>query len=192
MILSIRVGAKSLSVDNPALDYLRTSSKKRADGSELAREYFCGFRMMLLPLFLLAVSAQAQAQQLGRLFFTPDQRAVLENLKGKPQVTAQISETITVNGVVRRAGGKNTVWINGVPYQTEDRQAGGVIRAGKPASATSVLVIVPGSGKSLELKVGQSVEVSSGAVSESPARARSAPKAGEGEPHASPENKAGQ
>lgn len=57
--------------------------------------------------------------------------------------------------------------------------------------ATSVPVVVPGSGETLELKVGQSVNVSSGAISE--ARAKSAPQAGAGEPpHASPENQAGQ
>lgn len=158
--------------------------------SELARESPGVPRTIMLTFLFLAIPAQAE--HLGRLFFTPEQRVMLENLKGKPQVAAQISETITVNGLVRREDDKRTtVWINGVP-QIENRPAGGVGRARKPTSTTSVPVVVPGSGKTLELKVGQTVEVSSGAVSETPPRAKSAPKAGEGEPHASPENQAGQ
>lgn len=156
-----------------------------ASRSELARESTGVPRTIMLTLLFLAIPAQAE--HLGRLFFTPDQRVMLENLKGRPQAAAQASETITVNGLVQRGDGKRTVWINGVPQES---QADGGGRTRKPAPAASVPVVVPGSGKTLELKVGQTVEVRSGAVSETPPRA--APKAGAGEPlpHASPESQA--
>ncbi|MBI2311783.1 MAG: hypothetical protein HYU77_04675 [Betaproteobacteria bacterium] len=120
----------------------------------------------LLAVLLVLLPGAAQAQGLGRLFFSPDQRVVLENLKGRPSVPlAQLSETITINGLVQRSDGKSIVWINGVP-QVAGQQASGAGLAGKPASAASVPVIVPGSGKTLSLKVGQSVDVSTSAVRE--------------------------
>ena len=94
-------------------------------------------RLLLIPLFFAAL---AQAEPVGRLFFTPEQRAALETMKGKPPASvAQISETITVNGLVQQSGGKSIVWINGVP-QAEGQQGAGVELAGKPASATSIPV----------------------------------------------------
>lgn len=122
----------------------------------------------LLAVLLVFLPGAAQAQSVGRLFFTPDQRTMLENLKGRPPVAVtQISETITVNGLIQRGDGSNVVWINGVPQAPEQAD---VARRG--VTPTAVPVVLPGSGRTVQMKVGQSVEVSSGALKEGAPAAR--------------------
>ena len=68
---------------------------------------------------VLLGAARAGAQELGRLFFTPDQRAALDarrkaRVPDKPAAVLQVeSPTTRVDGAVRRAGGRSTVWVNG-------------------------------------------------------------------------------
>lgn len=65
--------------------------------------------------------APAAADELGRLFFTPQQRQDLDrrremNIQEKEVV---IESSVTVNGHVTRSSGKTTTWVNGVPqYDT--------------------------------------------------------------------------
>ena len=61
--------------------------------------------------------ATAGADDLGRLFFTPQQRQDLDrrresNIQEKEVV---IESSVTVNGHVTRSSGKTTTWVNGVP-----------------------------------------------------------------------------
>ena len=64
-------------------------------------------------------SAGAGAQELGRLFFTPEQRAALDarrkaRVPDKPAAAPQAESPVTrVNGAVQRSGGRSTVWVNG-------------------------------------------------------------------------------
>jgi hypothetical protein len=75
-------------------------------------------QLLLLPLFWQMLNvAQAQDEALGRLFFTPTQRAALDrqrqlnpDLRGKPESTAA---SLTLNGTVHRSSGHNTHWVNG-------------------------------------------------------------------------------
>ena len=81
-------------------------------------------------LFALALAAgavlesprAAAADELGRLFFTPQQRQELDrrrasNVQEKEEVVGESS--VTVNGHVVRSSGKTTTWVNGVPqYDT--------------------------------------------------------------------------
>lgn len=76
-------------------------------------------RAALLLAGLLAVSAP-QAQELGRLFFTPEERAALDarrraRLPDKPAAAppAAASPVTRVDGFVRRSDGPSTVWVNG-------------------------------------------------------------------------------
>jgi hypothetical protein len=61
------------------------------------------------------------ADELGRLFFTPQQRQELDrrresNIQEKEVV---VESSVTVNGHVARSSGKTTTWVNGVPqYDT--------------------------------------------------------------------------
>ena len=83
----------------------------------------------LLISFLISLAALpvwAQSDNLGRLFFTPQQRAALdrERLLGFSQRPSSLDgdASYTFNGEVRRSSGKNTRWINGVPVTTATRK----------------------------------------------------------------------
>lgn len=76
------------------------------------------FRLLLLLLPTLAQNpAWAQQEPLGRLFFTPQQRAALDrqrelNRNFVPNATEN-ETSLTINGEVRRSNGRGTRWING-------------------------------------------------------------------------------
>ncbi len=82
----------------------------------------------LLTAFLLALAAWPawpQNEALGRLFFTPQQRAALdrERLLGFSQRPSTLDgdASYTFNGEVRRSSGNNTRWINGAPQTAAAR-----------------------------------------------------------------------
>jgi len=74
-------------------------------------------RLAFLVVALL-FAPLAEAQELGRLFFTPDQRAALDarrkaRVPDKPAAAAVVSPTTRLDGFVKRQGGPSTVWVNG-------------------------------------------------------------------------------
>ena len=116
----------------------------------------------------LLVAAQAGAQELGRLFFTPEQRAALDarraaRVPDKPAATPQVELPVTrVNGAVQRSGGKSTVWVNGEAIP-EGAQSG----ASQAARATGAgrVALPTGEGtRNYDLKVGESLNRGSGEV----------------------------
>jgi hypothetical protein len=69
---------------------------------------------------LLLVPGVALPQELGRLFFTPEQRAALDarrkaRVPDKPAAVVVASPTTKLDGYVKRSGGPSTVWVNGEP-----------------------------------------------------------------------------
>ncbi len=104
-------------------------------------------KIMPLAFVLIANISVAHAAELGRLFYTPQQRAQLES-----QVTSSDStdvgprDSLVVNGVIQRQGGKRTVWVNG-QQQPADH--------GNARSPATVPVTVPGRSGAVRLKVGQ-------------------------------------
>ena len=113
---------------------------------------------LALILLCLAAPAAAAAEELGRLFFTPQQRQDLDRRRATNRAeeeAPQIREgPLTVEGHVQRSSGKTTTWINGVPQ--DDRPAGR-----DPARVT----VVPNEGEpGVSLKIGQTYERSGGAV----------------------------
>jgi len=126
-------------------------------------------RTLLIALVVLLSPLVAQAAEpLGRLFFTPEQRALLDTLRTRKVVAVQTKdepplEIVTYSGIVRRSDGKTTVWVNNQALSEADLReqpaiAGRISRDGK---------ILLGAGKgSMQLKVGQSAELLSGRVSE--------------------------
>ena len=78
-------------------------------------------RHLLLPALIFLLHSQVGAQQatLGRLFFTPEQRAALDRQRllnpGLSNDTMDSEGSQTLNGEVRRSSGRNTRWINGEP-----------------------------------------------------------------------------
>ena len=74
----------------------------------------------LLAAMLLAAAAPAAraAEDLGTLFFTPQERAALDRLRrGEPEarVAGPRVARHSVTGFVRRSDERNTVWIDGAP-----------------------------------------------------------------------------
>lgn len=95
----------------------------------------------------LAVFSSAFGEELGRLFFTPEQRAQFDyNYAQRGRADNDLA--ITLNGIVQKHGGKRTIWINGV-----EQQAGG----SDDKTPDLAPVQVPGQNKSVKLKVGQRV-----------------------------------
>lgn len=96
----------------------------------------------------LLLAGPANAEQLGRLFFTPAQRAQMDYDYARNVQPGGNSNSVSLNGIVQMRGGKRTVWINGVPQTagpSDDR------------SPTSLPIPLPGRNKSVRLKVGQRV-----------------------------------
>lgn len=147
-----------------------------------------------LAATLTALPAPAQ-ERLGRLFFTPAQRASLDVARSQrartalatentDQEAAPVPQTITYSGVLRRSDGKTTVWINNQPVHDRE-SAGAAAIVGRVRPDGSVTLQVPQSGRSVILKPGQSVELLSGAVEEGYSRRLEAPRP-ESKPAAKP------
>ena len=114
--------------------------------------------LISLALMLLCLAAPAAAEELGRLFFTPQQRQDLDRRRATNRAeeeAPQIKEgPLTLEGHVQRSSGKTTIWINGVPQY--DSPAGR-----DPARVT----VVPNLGEpGVSLKIGQIYERMSGEV----------------------------
>ncbi|MCK9285816.1 MAG: hypothetical protein M0P39_16220 [Rhodocyclaceae bacterium] len=94
--------------------------------------------------------------EIGRLFFTPERRA---NLDRQRQLNIQETQTLegstmSLDGIVRRSGGKQTVWVNG-RAQNDTGTTGVVVgsRGARPGEA----VLSAGGEAPAELKVGESI-----------------------------------
>jgi hypothetical protein len=74
-----------------------------------------------LGLLLLATALPCAAQELGRVFFTPEQRDSLDarrkaRVPDKPAAAPVVaSPTTRLDGYVKRSAGPSTVFINGEP-----------------------------------------------------------------------------
>lgn len=111
-----------------------------------------------LPVALLCLGCLctpgAVAQELGRLFFTPEQRQALDarrkaRVPDKPAATAA-SPTVRLDGYVKRSSGRSTVWVNGEPTEDAPRI---------PASSDGRVPVNTGDGAGrIGLKPGESVD----------------------------------
>jgi len=161
-----------LAAGQPALSL----SKGRNDEPRVALTALCNMpcafltnsAALTLCIFALTASTPANAGELGRLFFTPEQRARLDyNYAREARPDSDNQRSLSVTGIVQKHGGERTIWINGVPKS-----------AGKSdeRSPESVVVPLPGQKKSVKLKVGQRVLLSPSAspVTPNPATANQA------------------
>lgn len=123
----------------------------------------------LAPFALLAAllgAGPAAGQELERLFFTPEQRATLDarraaRLPDKP-AAAEILPTTRVDGFVTRSSGRSTVWVDGEALPEGLQLEGLRVRRGKDPS--KVTVTVGEEGRRTELRVGETLDRSSGEV----------------------------
>ncbi len=100
----------------------------------------------------------ASAEELGRLFLTPQQRQDLDRRRATNRAeeeAPQIKEgPLTLDGHVQRSSGKTATWINGVPQYDGD--------SGRDPTRVTV---VPNAGEpGVSLKVGEVYERASGEV----------------------------
>ena len=114
------------------------------------------------------VAADAQAQELGRLFLTPEQRAALEarrkaRMPDKPAAVATEFPLTRVDGSVRRPAGKSTVWLNGEAIP-EGSQPDGA-RLMPPRSGKGEVSLTVGEPqRRFDLRVGETLDRGSGEV----------------------------
>ncbi|KQV87841.1 hypothetical protein ASD15_27710 [Massilia sp. Root351] len=118
-----------------------------------------------------AASSEAHAQpgqsrHLGRLFSTPQERALLDArrdgsaVESQPAIAATAAlpatppEPLLLNGVVQRSNGATTVWLNDAPLAARGSQV---------LPDRSVSIKLP-SGKRITLKPGQSYDEATGAI----------------------------
>lgn len=148
-------------------------------------------RKYLILLYFFNSSPVLAADSLGRLFHTPEQRAQMDLARVKRDQRLPVSsetepaaapiaqgpDVVTYSGVVRRSDGKSTVWINGKPVNERNRIGNasevnvlGVRRDG------AVSVAIPQADRRASLKVGQSLDVTSGRIEESYARRMTLPR----------------
>jgi hypothetical protein len=80
------------------------------------------FARFVTALVVASAAGAAQAAELNRLFFTPEQRTAMEQrrtVNAPVVIEAELppprQELVTVNGQVTRSSGRTTTWINGVP-----------------------------------------------------------------------------
>ena len=114
--------------------------------------------LLLAGLLTVAAAAPpAAAEELGRLFFTPERRAALDRQRQLNIREAQPvieGATLSVSGVVQRSSGKTTAWVNNTP---QDESSEGAVRVqvdrANPASAT----VAAGEESPARLKVGEAI-----------------------------------
>ena len=117
----------------------------------------------LLCLAMLAPACAADAPELGRLFFTPERRAALERQRTFNIQEAQTLQgnSMSLDGVVYRSGGKATVWINQKAQTEGESSRTGVNAVVSPKTPGSAL-IAPGEEAPAQLKVGETINRATG------------------------------
>lgn len=116
---------------------------------------------VVISLFLLLAALPSPAQELGRLFFTPQQREQLDarrkaRVPDKPAATIVVSPTTRVDGFVKRSGGPSTVWVNGEALPEGSGDA--------PRIAPSLSVTVGEGGRRAALKPGEVLDRDTGEI----------------------------
>jgi hypothetical protein len=113
---------------------------------------------------LLVLAPPAAAQELGRVFFTPEQRAALDarrkaRVPDKPAAATVASPTTRMDGFVRRSGGPTTVWLNGesVPENAPEAPR---LQPGR----SGVSINVGESGRRQSLRPGETLDRGNGEV----------------------------
>ena len=106
------------------------------------------FPIIASAITLLTITPPSGAAELGRLFFTPEQRAQLESGQQPDMDTPDSPHELSVNGIVQRHGGERMVWINGVPQ---------IAGRSDERAPESVPVAIPGQSQPVRVKVGQKV-----------------------------------
>lgn len=135
---------------------------------------------VFLALFVLTVHPLgARGESLDRLFFTPEERHYLEQLRRatadsappveeKKEAEVVLDEKaayVTMGGMVKRGAKVQAVWLNGAPRSVKALPPH--VRLGSRRTAGQIDVMAPATGKSYPLRAGQTLELGSGRILES-------------------------
>ncbi|MET0217652.1 MAG: hypothetical protein ABW205_06970 [Burkholderiales bacterium] len=127
--------------------------------------------MKRIALAMILVSASSvYADSMGRLFFTPEQRLMLDSarrqkVKIEEQSEEQAPEIVSLNGVVKRSDGQTTVWLNNRAV-SDRRTPGGVTIVPQGTASDPVTFRMPQGDRAVSLRVGQNLDVTTGQVVE--------------------------
>jgi len=124
-------------------------------------------RRLVCLLALMLAAPAAGAQELGRLFLTPDQRASLDarrkaRVPDKPAAVVVASPVTRLDGYVKRSSGPSTVWINGESVSDNAPEAPR-IDTSRGASG-SVSISVGEAGSRVRLRPGEALDRGNGEV----------------------------
>ncbi|MCK9989774.1 MAG: hypothetical protein RugAbin2_00788 [Rugosibacter sp.] len=122
--------------------------------------------IMLLLMALMGSNislAHAEPANLGRLFSTPEKRTLLERqrLSNIQETQTLEGSTMRLDGIVQRASGKSTVWINGRAQDEHEATRTGVkvfLSAQNPSRAS----LAPGEEAPTQLSVGEEINRATG------------------------------
>lgn len=127
---------------------------------------------LLAGILLAAGASAAAAQELGRLFFTPEQRAELDarrkaRVPDKPAaVTAIESPRTRLDGYVKRSNGESTVWLNGQPVPVGTGSNEAQIHSSRNRPDTVTVEAGDGKKRRIPLRVGETLERDTGEVTD--------------------------
>lgn len=115
-----------------------------------------------------SLAMPAYAEDLGRLFFTPEQRGALDarrkaRIPDKPTAVVVESPVTRIDGVVSRRGGKSTTWVNGEAVP-EGTQPEGLRLRPKRNDNSRIVVNIGETDSDVDLKIGQSFDRGTGEV----------------------------
>lgn len=100
--------------------------------------------MRRAAVLLAALAPAAHADEPGRLFHTPEQRAAIER-EHRRDTEERSSDVLILNGIVQRSDGTRTFWIGGATRHSDSN--------GQPADSQSFPVA--GRPRTVAIKVGQ-------------------------------------
>ena len=118
-----------------------------------------------------SLAMPAYAEDLGRLFFTPEQRGALDarrkaRIPDKPTAVVVESPVTKIDGVVARRGGKSTTWVNGEAVPEGSQPEGLRVRP-KRNDNSRIVVNIGETESEVDLKIGQSFDRGTGEVRDS-------------------------
>ena len=131
----------------------------------------------------LGAAVDVQAQRLGRLFTTPEERALLDELRAEERVARPEAEPepepkpapepgpprsvvsrLTINGFVRGSRGPETVWINGDLVEHGSVTREGISVESARGADSSVRLVLPSGTGTVALRPGEQIDIRSGTV----------------------------
>lgn len=121
------------------------------------------FHMRIGVIFACMLPSFAvHSEPLGRLFFTAERRAALDRQRqaNALELAPMQGESLSLDGIVKRSSGRNTVWVNGHAQHDRANPAGiaADLQRGDPARA----VISSGNSHSVSLRVGETANRATG------------------------------